>query len=269
MSKNKFGDLYTSGKQGEEVISLYNLEQLVLDSALVRVNKVSENGVSLTVGLRLDSDFESKVSKNAKEKGTQPIKLEKGEILVFQVNSSVKDDRKPDEVNGRCQTLINAFTGKAKKGDETITLHSEPIQDGDFIRLTFDGEQVPIKGLINLKSLKAYLDDSEDSIIFIDRNLTVDGYDFEESDQAVYDAIKDTKVPTQGNYAPKKSFKDMFDERLALVDSIMQDPKGDVILRIGKYMNESVSWNEDPNGTSYWYAEGETLARWISSILSV
>lgn len=269
MTITKFGDLYTSGKTGEETLSCYNLEALVLPGVLCRVNKVSENGVSLTIGLRLLEDYESKVSKGAKEKGTNPVKVSKGEILIFQVNSSVKDDRKPDEKNGRCQTLIDAFTGKMKKGDETITLHENPIQDGSIIWLTFDGEQIPMKGLINPKSLKAYLGDEEDSILFFESADPSPEGEMEDGEREIYEALKSAKVPTQSSYGPKKTYSDLIGERIAYLDLIMKDPKGETIIRIAGYLNEPVEWIEVKEGDGHWAAGGNGLQSVIASMLSV
>lgn len=269
MTVTKFGDLYTSGKAGEETLSCYNLESLVLPGALCRVNKVSENGVSLTIGLRLTEDYESKVSKGAKEKGTNPVKTSKGEILIFQVNSSVKDDRKPEERNGRCQTLIDAFTGKMKKGDETITLHENPIQDGSIIWLTFDGEQIPMKGLINPKSLKAYLADEEDSILFFEAADPSEEGEMEDEEREIYEALKNAKVPTQSNYGPKKTYSDLIGERIAYLDSIMKDSKGEAVLKIAGYLNEPVEWIEIDGCDGHWTASGEGLKSVIASMLNV
>jgi hypothetical protein len=263
MAVAKFGDLYTSGKAGEEVLSCYNLESLVLSGVLCRVNKVSENGVSLTIAIRLTEDYESKVSKGAKEKGVNPVKTSSGEILVFQVNSSVKDDRKPEERNGRCQTLIDAFTGKMKKGDDTITLHENPVQDGSVIRLTLDGEQIPMKGLINPKSFKAYLGEKEDSIIFIEPIEE----DLTEEDQEVLNLLKSSKAPTGGNYQNKKSFADNMSERLKYLETIMKDPKGDVILRVAAYLDSDIGWQEFENGDSHWVAQDENMHTFILNIL--
>lgn len=265
----KFGDLYTSGKAGEETLSCYNLESLVLPGVLCRVNKVSENGVSLTIGVRLTEDYESKVSKGAKEKGTNPVKTSKGEILIFQVNSSVKDDRKPEERNGRCQTLIDAFTGKMKKGDEIITLHENPVQDGSIVWLTFDGEQIPMKGLINPKSLKAYLADEEDSILYIESSDPSEEGEMEDVDREIYEALKNAKVPTQSNYGPKKTYSDLMAERIAYLDSMMKDPKGEIVIKIAGYLNEPVEWIDVSSSDGYWAASGEGLKSLISSMLNV
>lgn len=265
----KVQDLYTSGKPGEEILSCYNLEGLLLDRALVKLNKVSDNGISLTVATRLTAPFKSAVSKSAKEKGVQPVELDKGDILVFQLNQSLKDDRKPDEVNGRAQTLMSAFTGKAKKSDEVVTLHDKTYKEGEIVLLTFDGSQIPLKGLLNMKSFKSYLEDYEDSIIHIEAiDVKITG-ELSEDELEVIETLKSSKAPVQGNYQQRKSFKDIFAERLTFVREIMNDPKGEVILEIASYFNETVDWTQEEDETEHWSAQGDTnTAMIISKILS-
>jgi hypothetical protein len=269
MSSNKFGDLYTSGKDGDVILSCYNLEALQLDKALCRINNFTENGVALTIGLKLTKPFKSTVSKSAKEKGTQEVEYDKGDVLIFQVNSSIKDDRKPDEVNGRCQTILNALTGKMKKGDETIQLHDHTYVAGDIIRFTFDGQQIPLKGLLNAKSLKNYLGDIEDSIIYLDPLSEAEINELNEDDSEVYEALKKAKVPQRGNYQQRKSVAEIFDERLKLVTEMMADPKGVKILQVASFFGEGLSWIQEEGCEDTWEANSDApmTAQVIANLL--
>lgn len=244
MSIQVFGDLYTNG-QGEAAKAVcYNLEQLDLRGALCRVNKVSDNGVALTVAVTLSSDFESKVSKSAAEKGTVAIKKAKGDVLVFDANIQVTDDRKPGERNGRCETLINVFRGKMTKDGKDIDLGIPPTPDGSIILLTWDGPSIPMKGIQKVSTLKQNLSDDDESIVFIGEATWEDD---ESTDQqtAELEALNGSKFVERAAYQKGKTFDQIFEERLAYWEKAMLDPTDGAMVRLIILLGETAVWDEE------------------------
>lgn len=247
-----FGNLYTSGVAPNQKLASYNLEDLDLKGCVARVNKVSLNGVALTLAVTLSTPYESKVSKAASEKGVLPVKKEPGDVILIEVNVAVVDDRKPGEKNGRCQTLINALTGTMTREGKVLSLDIPPTNDGRIVYLTFDGGAIPQKGIIKLATFKSYLEDPEESIIFI-KNL--DESEVEEDSQVAkeLEALKGSAFVEKASYQKGKTFEQLFLERLDLVEGMIMDPDGKLILRLANICSESVDWDEESakGGWSY------------------
>ena len=244
MSVQVFGDLYTNG-QGEAAKAVcYNLEQLDLRSALCRVNKVSDNGVALTVAVTLSSDFESKVSKNAAEKGTVSIKKTKGEVLVFDANIQVTDDRKPGERNGRCETLINALRGKMTKDGKDVDLGILATPDGSIILLTWDGPSIPMKGIQKASTLKQNLSDDDESIVFIAEFGDPEGPEVEGYSEELA-ALNGSKFVERAAYQKGKTFDQIFEERLVYWEKAMLDPADGAMVRLIVLLGETTVWDEE------------------------
>ena len=248
MTVQIFGDLYTSGTGDNAKLVCYNLENLDLKRCLVRVNKVSENGIALTLAVTLSSDFESKVSKAASEKGVTAIKKSKGDIILIEVNSSIKDDRKPGEVNGRCSALANAFKGSMTKDGTIVSLGNEPTPDGSIILLTFDGGAIPSKGILKLNSFKSYLEDEDESILFI---TPFDELIPESGDQVIneFEALKGSKFVEKQAFQKGKTFDQVFEERLTYIEGVLKDPNAVILGRIVKIFGETMVTEENEDGT--------------------
>ena len=239
-----FGDLYTNG-QGEAAKAVcYNLEQLDLRAALCRVNKVSDNGVALTFVVTLNSDIETKVSKNAAEKGTVAIKKSKGEVLVFDANISVTDDRKPGEKNGRCETLISVFRGRMTKDGKDVDLGIPATADGSIVLLTWDGPSIPMKGIQKLTTLKQHLADDDESIVFVELFDPVEGQ-YHEHYAIELEALQGSKYVERAAYQKGKTFDQTFEERLVYWEKAMEDPADGIIVRLVAVLGEVILWDED------------------------
>ena len=244
MTTQVFGDLYTNG-QGESAKAIcYNLEQLDLRAALCRVNKVSDNGIALTFAVTLTADLETKVSKSAAEKGTTSIKKSKGDILVFDVNASVTDDRKPGEKNGRCETLINVLRGKMTKDGKEIDLDIPATPDGSIILLTWDGPSIPMKGIQKSTTLKQHLADEDESIVFIGE-FDIDGDEAQNEKLSELEALNGSKFVERAAYQKGKTFDQIFEERLIYWEKAMVDPQDGVVMRLAAIFGESPLWDEE------------------------
>ena len=244
MAVQVFGDLYTSG-QGESAKAVcYNLEQLDLRACLCRVNKTSDNGVALTFAVTLSGDLETKVSKNAAEKGTVAIKKSKGDVLVFDANISVTDDRKPGEKNGRCETLINVLRGKMTKDGKDIDLGIPATPDGSIVLLTWDGPSIPMKGIQKSTTLKQNLADEDESVVFVHE---FDPIGDEATEEKLYelDALNGSKFVERAAYQKGKTFDQIFEERLVYWEKAMVDPQDGVVMRLAAIFGESPLWDEE------------------------
>ena len=244
-----FGDLYTNKKGDDLKAVCYNLENLDLRDCLARVNKVSPNGVALTIAVTLRSPFESKVSKGAAEKGTTAIKKDKGEVLIFDANISVKDDRKPGEVNGRCETLINAFAGKMTKDGKEIDLGIPATPDGSIILLTWDGPSIPMKGIQKVSSLKQNLGDKDESIVFIEQ-FDLNNESLSEAFAPELEALNASKFVEQQGYQKGKSYEQLFLERLDYAHKITASPDGAELGKIASIFGETLLWSDE--GLNRW-----------------
>lgn len=239
-----FGDLYTNG-QGENAKAVcYNLEQLDLRACLCRVNKVSDNGVALTFAVTLSSDIETRVSKSAAEKGTIAIKKVKSEILIFDANISVTDDRKPGERNGRCETLINVLRGKMVKDGKEIDLGIPATPDGSVILLTWDGPSIPMKGIQKSTTLKQNLADEDESIVFVGE-ATWEEDESTDQQTAELDALNSSKYVERAAYQKGKTFDQIFEERLVYWEKAMVDPQDGIVMRLTAILGESPLWDEE------------------------
>lgn len=266
MTVQQFGDLYTSGNGEQAKAVCYNLENLNLMDCLVRVNKVSDNGVALSVAVTLTADFESKVSKAGVEKGQSPIKLGKGEVLVFECNVSVKDDRKPDEVNGRCQTLINGLRGSMLKDGKTVALSDTSVIDGSIINLTWDGQSVPLKGIQKVNSFKEYLSDKDESIIYIEL-LDLGEGEMSEMRAAELEALQGSKYVERAAYQKGKTYEQLFLERLDYAYSTITNPDSKVMEQITALTGEFPVWSDE---TTLWeYPVGGAIEGVILGMLKV
>ena len=244
MSIQVFGDLYTNG-QGETAKAVcYNLEQLDLRACLCRINKVSDNGVALTFAVTLPGDLETKVSKSAAEKGTVAIKKLKGDVLVFDANISVADDRKPGEKNGRCETLINVLRGKMTKDGKDIDLGIPATPDGSIILLTWDGPSIPMKGIQKSTTLKQNLADEDESIVFIGE-FDVTGDEISDEAARELEALNGSKFVERAAYQKGKSFDQIFEERLIYWEKAMIDSQDGVVMRLAAIFGESPLWDEE------------------------
>ena len=244
MTIQAFGDLYTNG-QGENAKAVcYNLEQLDLRAALCRVNKVSDNGVALTFALTLSGDLETKVSKSAAEKGTVTIKKSKGDVLVFDANISVTDDRKPGEKNGRCETLINVLRGKMAKDGKELDLGIPATPDGSIVLLTWDGPSIPMKGIQKSTTLRQNLAEEDESIVFVELFDPVEG-EYHEHYAAELEALNGSKFVERAAYQKGKTFDQIFEERLIYWEKAMMDPQDGVVMRLAAIFGESPLWDEE------------------------
>lgn len=244
MTVQVFGDLYTNGQGGAAKAVCYNLEQLDLRSCLCRVNKVSDNGIALTFAVTVNSDIETKVSKNAAEKGTVSIKKSKGDVLVFDANISVTDDRKPGEKNGRCETLISVLRGKMVKDGKDIDLGIPATADGSIILLTWEGPSIPMKGIQKSTTLKQHLADADESIVFVELFDPVEGQ-YHEHYAIELEALQGSTYVERATYQKGKSFDQVFDERLVYWEKAMKDPSDGVVVRLISVLGEVILWDED------------------------
>lgn len=237
--------LYTSGKAPDQKLALYQLPELDLTDAIVRVNKVSANGIALTVAVILDKDFESTVSKNAVEKGVTSMTVKAGDVLVFDVNSSAIDDR-TKEPNKHCEALIQGLT-EAGCMPESI------------IQLTFDGPGIPSKG-ISKKQITMNLSDREDSVFFIAK-------DFEpnEDNEKCIAALAGNKFVERQGYQ-KKSPDESVKERLEILEKGMIDTSDTALIpRIAALLDCKIEFNPE---TLKWKVEGTKWTGFVSDFLS-
>lgn len=237
--------LYTSGKAPDQKLALYQLPELDLTDAIVRVNKVSPNGIALTVALILDKDFESTVSKSGAEKGVTSMTVKAGEVLIFDVNQSAIDD-KSKEVNKHCECLINGLTEAA-------------CMPESIIRLTFDGPGIPSKG-ISKKQITMNLADREDSVFFIEK-------DFEptEDDSKCITALSGNKYVERQGYQ-KKAADESLKERLDILEKGLSDTSDSALIpRIATLLDCKVELNPE---TMKWKVEGTKWTGFVSDFLS-
>lgn len=239
--------LYTSGKDGEQKLALYQLPELDLTECIVRSNKTSSDGIALTVSVVLEKDFESTVSKSGQEKGVTAVKLNAGDILIFDVNVPLIDT-KTKETNKHCQVLIDGFT------------HAGVLPES-IIRLTFDGPGIPSKG-ISKKQILMNLEDKEDSVFFIEKE-----WEKSEDDERCIEALMGSKYVERQGYA-KKTPDEYLKERLTVLEKGMLDMSDDsIVARTAMLLGCDIKVDAE-SATPRWKVDGTKWTTFVTAFLA-
>lgn len=244
--------VYTA-KDGK--LTAYQLSKLATSGkhCLVRLNKASENGVSFTVCGLVTTKYISKVSKAGLEKGVQPVIIEPGFPVIFDINLQYKDkDGKDSEGKKQAECFVKILDGKG-------------VKTGEVRWMCLDIGAIPESGM-RANALKAALADNEDdgeNYCFVGPALSA-GVDIVEIQEKwgyspqgwaeAYALIAGNTFVEGKAYAPKKTFKETLMERVADIESLTTEEAA----RIIKLVQDSY-----PDSESAWSA---ICHAWLTSI---
>lgn len=202
--QNLLDTIYT-GKEGK-LTTYGNLDRLETLGKydLIRFDKISDLGISLTLCTVATTRFESRVSKAGQEKGIQPVTVQPSEPILFSMQISPKDrDGKDNPDWLLANQLISVFTFKNLKEGEIYF---------------FNMDMCSIAPKTSERLLKAICED----FVFLkadDVDISKLGQDKEAWEAAVYNISGSVYVEPKG-YAPKKTKDAIFRENIAAVEAI-------------------------------------------------
>ena len=232
--------VYTS-KDGK--LTAYQLGKLSTSGkhCLVRLNKSSENGISLTVCDLVSTLYTSKVSKAGAEKGIQPVVIEPGFPLLFDINAQTSKDGKDSDEKKLIETVAAILDGKG-------------VKPGEIRFMSLDLLCIPPAGF-KAKAIKVAIEDNDDeeNYFYVGPVLsTVDdiqeivekwGYSPQGWSEA-YALIAGNTFVEGKAYAPKKSFKELLMERVTDIEALTPEEKIRICACVkGYHDDEESAWN--------------------------
>lgn len=225
VSQNFLSGIYT-GK--DEQLSAYQIGKLeITKPCLVRYNKFSENGISLTVCDIVSTQFTSKVSKGAEAKGTKPVIREMGDVLLFSINAQMKKDGAPSEEAGAISTIAGLLKAKDIKEGQIFFLACD---FGMIPPKGFDSETLEFMGKKKDSTLfKVYPFDGSEEFTTVVEEL---GFNLEKWSQALETLMGAEFREMTGGYQ-KKSFKDVLEERIVYLETIVPNDRDRIIKACG------------------------------------
>jgi hypothetical protein len=197
--------LYTS-KEGK--LSNYgDIDQLdtLNKYDLFRLDKVSDNGLAITLATCTSTKFKSVVSKSAQEKGTQAVEIEIGKPLVFGLNCNAKDREGKDNPD---YALVKQFL---------LILEECKIKEGEIYFARMDMGSVAPK--TSAKMIKAIASDAFEFVPVADFNYESAGQS-EELWLPVVEAISGEKFVEGKTYQAKKTKDVLFKENVTALGLI-------------------------------------------------
>jgi hypothetical protein len=175
---------------------------------LFRLDKVSENGIAITLATCTSTKFTSVVSKAASEKGTRAVEIGIGKPLVFGLNCSAKDrDGKdnPDYILAKQFLLI---------------LEECKVKEGEIYFARLDMGSVAPK--TSLKMIKAMAGDCFEFVSVEDFNYESAGQS-EELWLPVVEAISGEKFVEGKTYQARKTKDVLFKENIVALGLISEE----------------------------------------------
>jgi hypothetical protein len=200
--------LYTS-KEGK--LSNYgDIDQLdtLTKYDLFRLDKVSENGLAITLATCTSTKFKSVVSKSAQEKGVQPVEISIGKPLVFGLNCNAKDRDGKDNPD---YVLVKQFL---------LILEEAQVKEGQIYFAKLDMGSVAPK--TSLKMIKAMVGECFEFIPVAEFNHESSGQS-EELWGPVVEAISGEKFVEGKTYQAKKTKDVIFKENVIALGLISDE----------------------------------------------
>ena len=225
VSQSFLGGIYT-GK--DNALVSYQVSKLeITKPCLVRYNKFSENGISLTICDIASTLFTSKVSKSGAEKGIKPVVKDPGEVLLFSINAQMKRDGAPSDEAGCIETIAGLF--KAKE-----------VKEGQIFFLSCDFAMIPPKGF-DAETLE-FMGKKKDSTLFKVHPFSNDeefisvveelGFNTANWTTALETLTGNEFKEMQGGYT-KKGFKELLEERIVLLETIVPNEQIRILRALG------------------------------------
>ena len=219
---------------------------------LIRLNKASENGLSLTVVDIASNQFTSKVSKSGAEKGVKPIVFEVDTPILADINAAIQKDGKDSDEKKQIESIIAILNGKK-------------IIPGKIYFANLDFLAIPASGL-RAKAVKAVCEDDEDepeNYFYVSPPLeTVDdiqaivekhGYSANNW-SAAYALLSGSSYQEPKAYQQRKTFRELLNERCDAINSLTQED-------ISKLSSITAIYSEDPT-----VAFQELVKAWLINI---
>jgi hypothetical protein len=172
---------------------------------LFRLDKISENGIAITLATCTSTKFASVVSKAASEKGTKPVEIEIGKPLVFGLNCSAKDREGKDNPD---YALTKQFL---------LILEECKVETGKIYFAKLDMGSVAPK--TSLKMIKAMAGDCFEFVPVADFNYEENGQS-EELWLPVVEAISGEKFVEGKTYQARKTKDVIFKENVTALGLI-------------------------------------------------
>lgn len=241
VSQNFLDRIYT-GKEGK--LTAYSLKGLEVPKAcLARLNKISENGISITIVDAVSTKYTSKVSKAGAEKGIKPVEIEVGDTILFNIDSQAQKDGKPSE-DAAIISTIGAL------------LKAAGVVEKEVFFMVCDLDSIPAKGFDEkyLAYLKAQGEkvsaleitrfEGEDSFIAACEEM---GFNSEAWLERLAKMNGEVYVERQG-YAAKKSYGDLLKERVEFFKAIDPALKEAILALTVSHFTEEVTEADGSDG---------------------